>query len=133
MARILIVEDDKLSRRICVQLLKRDGYEVFEAENGRVAMEHLLRQPVDLVVTDMIMPVMDGVETILAVRRLYPNVKIIAMGASGLGPSESCLKIARVLGSHKTLIKPLITEEFLHAVQALIGKRKKVDDSGTGS
>jgi len=122
--RVLIVEDDKPSRKMCAQLLKQGGYEVLEAENGRVAMEQLLRYTVDLVVTDMIMPVMDGVETILAIRRLYPDVKIIAMGASGLGPSESCLKIARALGSHKTVIKPLISEEFLRAVQELVGERE---------
>ena len=117
--RILIIEDDKASRNMLAQLLKQGGYEVFEAENGRIAMEQMLRQPVELVITDMIMPVMDGVEIILAVRRLYPDVKIIAMGASGLGPAESCLKIARMLGSHKTVIKPVIPEELLRAVHEL--------------
>ena len=128
--RILIVDDDKSSRKTCIRLLKQSGHEMLEAENGRIAMELLRLSPVDLVVTDMIMPVMDGVETILAVRRLYPDVKIIAMGASGLGPSESCLRIARALGSHKTVVKPLVSEEFLRAVDELIGERQKTLDDG---
>ena len=119
--RILLVEDDNRTRKMFAELLRQNGYEAFEAENGRVAMETMRHQPVELVVTNMKMPVMDGVETILAIHRLYPDVKIIAMSGSGIGTSESCLKIARTLGSHKTLTKPLIPEEFLRTIRDLIG------------
>lgn len=119
--RILIVDNDKSARKMFAHLLRQHGYETFEADNGRLAMEQLATLPVDLVVTDMIMPQMDGVETILSVRRQYPDTKIIAMSASGITPAESRLKIARMLGSHKTLIKPLEPEEFLGAIRELIG------------
>src|ERR1700761_8332753 len=106
--RILFVEDDKPPRKMFAGLLRQGGYEVLEAGNGREAMEHLEREPVDLVITDMIMPEMDGVQTIMAVRNRCPGAKIIAVAESRFTPAESSLKIARALGSHKTLVKPLI-------------------------
>jgi CheY-like chemotaxis protein len=119
--QILLVENDKPLRRALAQLLKQSGYEVSEAENGRVAMQQMLRQPADLVITEMIMPEMDGVETILAVRRGYPGAKILAVSGGGMSPAENSLKIARTLGSHRTMAKPRIAQDFLRVVQELIG------------
>jgi CheY-like chemotaxis protein len=119
--RVLFVDDEKLPRKAAASLLRKNGYEVFEADNGRDAMAQLLRKPVDLVITDMIMPEMDGIETILAVRGRYPGIKIIAAAETKITPVESHLKIARVLGSHKTLVKPLDKTELLDAVRELIG------------
>src|SRR6185312_4940470 len=103
------------------QLLRQRGYEVLEGENGRACVEQLFEQSVDLVVTNMIMPEMDGVETIVAVRERYPETKIMAISANGMNPADGCLKIARALGAHKTLAKPLNPVEFLGEVKALIG------------
>jgi len=102
-------------------MLRNGGYEVFEAKNGREALEHLKREPVDLVITDMIMPEMDGVQTIMAVRDHCPGAKIIAVAESRFTPAESSLKIARALGSHKTLVKPLIPHELFDAIRELVG------------
>src|SRR5579862_2914796 len=76
--QILLVEDDTYLRKMWARLLSQHGLEVVEAENGRAAMEQMLRKPADLVITDMVMPEMDGVETIVALRRGYPGIKIIA-------------------------------------------------------
>ena len=103
------------------RLLSQNGYEVADVENGRAAIAHMVRQQVDLMVTAMIMPEMDGVETILAVRHQFPWVKIIAVAGDSISPAENCLKIARQLGSHKTMAKPLAPEEFLQAVKELVG------------
>ena len=119
--RILFVEDDKSARTLFASMLREGGYEVLEAENGRQAMEHLERESVDLMITDMVMPEMDGVQTIMAVRNRCPGAKIIAVAESRFTPAESSLKIARALGSHKTLIKPLIPHELFDAVRELVG------------
>jgi|SRR3954471_19255892 CheY-like chemotaxis protein len=119
--RILLVEDDNSTRKLFAQLLEHHGYEVSQAENGRAAMQQMQRQPANLVITDMIMPVMDGVDTIVAVRREYPDVKIIAVSESGFSPAENCLKIARALGSHRTLTKPLDPRELLNTIRELVG------------
>jgi CheY-like chemotaxis protein len=119
--RILLVDDDKQVREMFAPLLTENGYTVSEAENGRIAMEEMLRQPADLVITDMLMPEMDGVETIVALRRSYPDVKIIVISENGLGPAENFLKIASKLGARKTFAKPLDPQQLLTAVRELLG------------
>jgi len=118
--RILLVEDDPHLRKKWARLLSQHGMEVTEAENGHAAMEQMQRQPADVVITDMVMPEMDGVETIVALRRGYPNVKIIAISEGGFGPTENCLKIAHKLGAQKTFPKPLVTQKVLEAVRELL-------------
>jgi CheY-like chemotaxis protein len=121
--RILLVEDDELLRRTLARLLIRTGYEVDEAINGRAALEQMTQNRADLVVTDMIMPEMEGVETIVALRRDFPGVKIIAMSGGGMTSAENHLKIADALGSDKIMTKPLVPGQFLKAVRELIGAK----------
>jgi CheY-like chemotaxis protein len=119
--RILLVDDDIVLRKSLGRLLAESGYEAADVENGRAAIAHMIRQQVDLVMTEMLLPEMDGVETILAIRHQFPWVKIIAVAGSGISPAESCLKIARQLGAHKTMAKPFHAEEFLGTVRELVG------------
>ena len=118
--QILLVEDDHHLRRMWARLLSQNGMEVTEAENGRAAMDQMLRKPADLVITDMVMPEMDGVETIVALRRSYPGVKIIAISEGGFSPAENCLKIAHKLGAQKTFAKPLVPQQLLEAIRELL-------------
>jgi DNA-binding response OmpR family regulator len=119
--RILLVDDDKQVREMLTALLAENGYAVSEAKNGRVAMEEMLRQPANLVITDMVMPEMDGVETMVALRRSHPEVKVIAISENRLGPAENFLKIASKLGARKTFAKPLDPQQLLTAVRELLG------------
>lgn len=119
---ILLVEDDSQLRKTIARLLSEHGFDVSEAENGRGAMQQMLRKPAGLVITDMVMPEMDGVETIVALRRHYPGIKLIAISEGGFSPAENCLKIARKLGAHKTFAKPLVPQELIDAIQELLGK-----------
>ena len=98
---ILIVEDNEPVRKMFSKFVSQNGYKVAEASNGREAMEQIEHMPAELVITDTIMPGMDGMEINVALRRIYPGVKIIALSESGLGPAENCPKIARALGAHK--------------------------------
>lgn len=119
--RILFVEDDTALRKALARLVRNKGYDVLEAENGRAAIQQLGEKPVDLLITDMIMPEMDGVQTIMAVRSRCPGAKIIAVAEHGITPAESSLKIARALGSHKALVKPITPDELLDAIRELVG------------
>jgi len=122
MPRILVVEDDDQLRAVLTQILERAGHEVAEAANGRAAMELQRRAGADLVITDIIMPEMDGIEIITALRRDFPAVKIIAMsGGSRIGPVEF-LNLARLLGAHRTLHKPFALQDMLEAVDELLGR-----------
>ena len=122
--RILIVEDDADLRDTLADVLTQSGYEVAEAPNGRLALQHMEQQPAEVVVTDMLMPEMEGVETIMAIRRAYPAVKVIAISGGGINSGESYLAIARVLGTHKILSKPFVPRELLEAIRELIGTQQ---------
>ena len=81
MARILVIDDDPMVREFCRDLLEHEGHEVEEAANGEVGLELYQKDPADLVITDIVMPEMDGFEVIRTLRRDYPDAKIMAMSA----------------------------------------------------
>jgi CheY-like chemotaxis protein len=120
--RLLLVDDDEVLRVVQSDFLRRFGYDVHAAEDGRAAMKHLAAQPVDLVITDMVMPGSDGVEVIRHIRKMYPQLNIIAIsGGGGSTKRELLLDIARVLGVAKTLEKPFTMTALLKAVREVTG------------
>ena len=120
--QILLVDDDEVLRVVQSDFLRRFGYGVHAAEDGRAAMKHLAAQPVDLVITDMVMPGSDGVEVIRHIRKMHPQLNIIAIsGGGGSTKRELLLDIARVLGVAKTLEKPFTMTALLKAVREVTG------------
>ncbi len=109
MARILFIENDELLREAIARLLTHTGYEVVEAQHGRAALNLMRRQPADLVITEIIMPEMDGFETIHFLRRKFPAIKIIAISGDGRIPAGHYLEIARKLGAHKKFGQAVLT------------------------
>lgn len=92
MTRILVIDDEPQVRAMLRQMLEREGYEVVEAEEGEEGMRRYREQPVDLVITDILMPQKEGIETIRALRRTNPGVKIIAISGGGrMSKLDSCL------------------------------------------
>jgi len=117
MAHILVIDDDIRMLTALQQMLEREGYDVLEAPDGKVATGLYREQPVDLVITDILMPEKDGLEIIMELRRDLPDVKIIAI--SGDGYIESglyLLNVAKILGANRTLYKPFTHKEMLEAV-----------------
>lgn len=112
-ATILIIEDQSSVRTLVRQVLEDAGYQVCEAANGREGLEQFRAQPVDLVITDLEMPEMNGLDVILELTREFLDVKVIAM--SGVSPDE--LQKARLLGARHTFPKPLNLQTLLRAVQ----------------
>ena len=121
MARILIIEDCTEERRALADLLIGSGHRVCCAPNGKVGLQLLRERPIEVVITDMLMPEMEGVETITKIRRDYPDVKIIAVSGGGVFVRENCLQLARTLGAQRVLTKPFKFGEILEAIQAVIG------------
>jgi CheY-like chemotaxis protein len=117
-ATILLVEDDEGVRDILHKTLVAAGHDVEDAENGAVALAAYRRQPRDLVITDLVMPEKNGLETIMELRRLNPAVKIIAISGGGrnLGLGELYLDSARLFGAGKILAKPFTSAALLKAV-----------------
>jgi DNA-binding response OmpR family regulator len=121
MARILIIEDDSAMRHAMKVPLERSGHQIAEAGDGRAGLAAYKETVFDLVMTDIIMPGMEGLETVLALRKFSPNVKIIAMSAGGKGDADDYLELARRFGAHRTLRKPFTSEEMMSAVTAELG------------
>lgn len=122
MKRILVVDDERGIRRATASFLRRAGYETREAEDGRQAVDRLRAEPVDLVLCDMCMPEMDGIELILMVRSEWPGVALVAMSGGGRFVSgELLLDSARELGAHATLAKPFGLDELEAAVSTALG------------
>ena len=122
MALILIIDDDDQIRRVLRKTLERDGYDVADAPNGKEGIRLYRENPADLVITDIIMPEKEGIETIMDLRREFPEVKIIAMSGGGrIGP-EDYLNMAKGLGAQRTLTKPLERDELLKMVMELINE-----------
>lgn len=113
-ARILIVDDDAGVRQVLKNMLVAAGYTVTLANNGREAMERLQREGFDLIITDLVMPEQEGIETIKLLRRDYPEVKIIAISGAFGG---DYLRIAGFLGAHRTLAKPVRMETVIRTVE----------------
>ncbi|MEN9575159.1 MAG: hypothetical protein RL514_3014 [Verrucomicrobiota bacterium] len=116
MTKILLVDDDRALADMLCKALASFGYEVLRAGNGREALRLYDPQTVRLVLTDLIMPDMEGVELIVALRRRYPGVKILAMSGGGRNAPEPYLKIAQKVGAVKTLAKPFLLETLREAV-----------------
>lgn len=120
MPHILIIDDDDTLREVLVEYFESMGYGVIEAQNGRVALEKQIKHPADLVITDLIMPEENGLETILELQRRYPSLKIIAMTGSGHFGALEDLKTATILGAHRTFSKPFHLQDMLQAVEELL-------------
>jgi len=120
MKRILIIDDDFLVRDMLERLMRKSRYDVETAEDGGRALRLHRRPPVDLVITDIIMPEKEGLETIAEFRKSAPAVKIIAISGGGrIGPS-SYLRMAKLLGAARTFAKPADTAQLLSTVEELL-------------
>jgi len=122
MTRILIIDDDIQILKMLRKTLEREGYEVVDATDGNKGLKLYRKDPADLVITDIVMPEKEGIETIIDLRREFPEAKIIAMSGGGQIEAESYLSMAKRLGAQRTLTKPFQNEELLEAIEALVDK-----------
>ena len=120
MANILLVEDEEQLRSMLRIVLENAEHEVREAGNGKEALESYGRHPVDLMVTDIVMPDKEGIETIMKVRDSYPHVKIIAMSGGGRTGAQNFLELAKKFGADYILAKPFSNKELLDGVHLLL-------------
>ena len=122
MARVLVIEDDVEMRSMMMCTLDRAGYETIGACDGREGLASFRRSPADLIITDIFMPEMDGVETIIELRRDFPDARIIAVSGGGRLSSDDYLPFAEKLGARLTLRKPFSPPELLSAVDQVLSE-----------
>lgn len=121
MARILVIDDEEQVCSLFKRILERAGYDVDVALNGNDGLAQFKAKPSDLIITDIVMPEKEGLETIREIRKNHPDVHIIAISGGGQGHTDTYLDLARKLGAGCTLSKPVRREELLATVQSLLG------------
>ncbi|MDH3325422.1 MAG: response regulator [Gammaproteobacteria bacterium] len=120
MKTILLIDDDRQLREYMVELLTMNDYQVIEAENGDVGLEQFLKYQPDLVITDIVMPVVEGIEFILTARAKDPSTPFIAISGGNLGNANSYLNMAKKLGVNATLAKPFSADDMLKTIDDLL-------------
>jgi DNA-binding response OmpR family regulator len=127
MQRILIIDDEESALDLLRRILEQEGYEVVEAKNGQEGLEIFRKQRFDLVVTDMVMPVKDGLKTILELRQEDPAVPVIAISGGGAIAKERYLNVAGYIDGVCTIAKPFTRQELLAGVSGLLGSNSPAD------
>jgi DNA-binding response OmpR family regulator len=118
--KILVIEDEDQLRRTVAKMLTTVGHEVVEAADGLRGMELFRKEKPDLVITDIVMPNQEGLETIIELRRRCPQIRIIAMsGGFTRDDNLGFLKMARRLGADETIPKPFRAQELRKLVSQL--------------
>jgi CheY-like chemotaxis protein len=127
MARVLVIDDDELVRQSLRRMLEKGGHEVGLAANGRHGLALFLDDTYDLVITDILMPEMEGLETVRELRRLSPAVPVVVITGSASGGSRGAasplpdyLQMSKLLGASHTLRKPFTGPQLLEVVSACL-------------
>ena len=115
MANILVIDDQDSIRALLRTMLETAGHEVIEASNGRMGLELYRRRPSDLVITDILMPELNGLDMIVELTREFLDAKVIAISGSGEG--KNTLDHAKLLGARRTFRKPFSLPQLLTAVR----------------
>ena len=118
--RVLVIDDEAAIRYTLQLLLEDSGFAVTVASKGREGMAAFRANPTDLVLTDILMPEQEGIETILQIRGEYPQAKIIAMSGGGRIGNTDFLRMAEGLGADATIAKPFEIEALLDLMQSLL-------------
>jgi CheY-like chemotaxis protein len=128
MARVMVIEDDDAVRSLVIRMLERVGHEVVATPDGREALRLFGQEPTDLVITDINMPGMDGIEVISAFRAMRAGVPIIAISGGGLMPKELLLSSAAAMGAVEVVSKPFEISRLVGAVDRALRQQPREED-----
>ncbi len=125
MARIIVIDDSYDFRSTLKTILEEEGYEVETAENGDEGIKLFTENPADVVITDIIMPGKEGIETMVELHKTFPDAKVIAMSGGGFQGPMDYLEGAKLIGGAlRTFTKPFRMVDMLQAVRELLEDKK---------
>ena len=120
MARILLVDDDPGFATVFTAALTKYGHEAHHVTDGKLALEYLREHECELVLTDIIMPEMDGVELIVRVKKEFPGLRIIATTGGGIMLPGDYLHTAKLMGADASILKPCSVEDLIETVESVL-------------
>lgn len=124
MTRVLVIDDDAVVRDVLTRMLEHAGYDVTQSGDGTAGVKTFSSAPADVVVTDMNMPEMDGLEVIRALRAIDPAVPIVAISGGGLFSKQMLLASASTLGADEVISKPFDLQEIVASLERALGSRR---------
>ncbi|MFO7863153.1 MAG: response regulator [Salinivirgaceae bacterium] len=127
MLNLLIIDDDIFFRELIKDILQDYPVTVHEAANGDEGLVVMRQEAIKVVVTDIIMPEKEGLESIIEILQKYPGTKIVAVSGGGSAGSSDYLEMAASLGAHATLAKPFEKEELIETLNQLVDNKLAVD------
>lgn len=129
MAHILLIDDEDLVRLTLHEMLVSAGHTVADAANGRAALALFGATEPDLVITDILMPEQEGLQTIAQMRKLRPLIKIIAISGGGGPRSSDLFRYATMLGARRALSKPFKKKDFIAAIEEVLAAPDETSES----
>ena len=120
MACVVVIDDQEPIRRIVRRALEQAGHQVLDAEDGELGLQLLEHHPVDVVVSDIFMPGMDGIQMLRQIRKQFPAVKVIVMSGGDSSGMLDLRRDAELLGAVKSLSKPFTTHEIVTIVNSVL-------------
>ena len=123
--RILIIDDEPSALELLRRIIAEAGYDTVIARNGFEGVERFHEQACDLVITDMVMPIKDGLQTILDLRADVPDIPVIAISGGGTISKERYLAVAGYLDHVITIAKPFAIEAITEAIETLLNEKKE--------
>ena len=129
MKKILVIDDEPHIRSLLKRMFEREGFHVATASDGKEGLAMFEQEPADIVITDIIMPGMEGIETIRALRKSNPTLPILAMSGGGRMAPDAYLNMAKLLGAYEVLRKPIEREVLLSVVLKALGRDSAGADS----
>ena len=131
MKRILVIDDDEIVNDMLVQFLTEAGYEVEGVRDGVQGVQAAETKLFDLIVSDIVMPEKEGLETIIEIRGKKKNLPVIVISGGGKVTADEYLNLAKVFGADYTFKKPIELDQFLEAVRHCLSDTYQVDLSKT--
>jgi DNA-binding NtrC family response regulator len=125
MIRVLVVDDDDAFRQTVCDLLANGDFEILSAESGAKSFAVLRNQPVDIVLTDIVMPDEDGLEIVRKINKMNPAPKIVAMSGGGRIAATDYLKMAKLMGASATIPKPFKQQQLVDLLQQVFSSPSK--------
>lgn len=119
MPKVLVIDDDDAIRKFLTALLKKNGFDVVDAPDGLQGLKAFNSEGADIVITDLVMPDKEGLETIKDIKKLQPDIPIIAISGGGIIDPDTYLTLARNLGASCTFSKPLDRSKLIEKVKEL--------------
>ncbi|MBM3555501.1 MAG: response regulator [Alphaproteobacteria bacterium] len=121
MAEILVIDDEDMVRTSIRLILEKEGHKIVEAQNGLIGLQRIAERAYDLVITDIIMPDKEGIETIIELRKIHPSMKIIAISGGGRMGRNNVLDVAAKFGANAAVSKPFDRKDLVATVKRVLG------------